>query len=165
MSSVSIKVIAAKLSPSVWKFSFNHKRNHNSSFLEHPNRCELTIKKQRTLKKTHNSHQSDANKWNHTEPPDSILSIIQEEKGLQKAVHLRLCGHKSMYSTPSAACRGQCTRVQNINPRVKERVGQVNRNSWTTFIHAHYLFIHVYPHERSLPSLPPVLKEATARRV
>lgn len=74
-------------------------------FLEHPNRCELTIKKQRTLKKkkTHNFHQSGANKWNHTGPPDSILSIIQEEKGLGKVVHLRLCGHKSMYSTPSAA--------------------------------------------------------------
>lgn len=64
--------------PTTFYDSFNHKKKHTFSFMEHFNRCEVTIKKQKTLKKTTNSHQSGANKLNHTESLDSILSIIQE---------------------------------------------------------------------------------------
>lgn len=48
----------------------------------------LTIKNQKALKKhitrTKSFHSID-NMWNPTQPTDSILSIIQEEKGSQKS--------------------------------------------------------------------------------
>lgn len=70
----------------------------------------LTIKKQKAFEKhitrANFRHLID-NKWNHTEPTDSILSIIQEEKCSQKVLHPRLCSSKSLYSTPSAARQSQ----------------------------------------------------------
>ena len=67
-----------------------------------------TIKTQEPLKKrvtVAKSFHSIDNMWNPTQPTDSIVWIIQEERGSQKVLHPRLCSSKSLYSTPSGACQ------------------------------------------------------------